>query len=480
MQARSGCKVQIQKEHELEPGQTDRIITLQAVKQESIDECRGIIEGMVQDRVQAAGGSSNNRSSFKSGGGDNGGNYYGSGGAGIGAGGGGGGGGNSGGRTDNTETKVQEALAEGHKLVKVEVPDADVGLIIGKGGATIKQIQSSTGSCVQIPKAANADNASVRTISITCPTQEGAEAAKTQVVNIIQNKITNNNNHSGQGNNSNYNNMQSTGPPAASVQVAVPNKDVGLCIGRQGCVIRQLQGKTNTKIDIPPQPVGNVRVITVTGPSQEACELAKTYIERIINEQSTSSIMPGSYQNNNNQSYQQRPVGGPGVGGGHHYQNQHRNNNNNNNNNSGMYGNQNSAQSNDPAWQAYHAAQALANKQQQEQQQAAYVAASAASAAPASDAYYEQFHRYAYYYGEEAARQYYGTWSPPIGTPNPYGINPAGITAAPAASESGAPPNGTATMAQAQAQPAVSANNIEVRDSSVRKVSNLPAWMTKS
>jgi far upstream element-binding protein len=48
MQARSGCKVQIQKEHELQPGQTNRIITLQATAQESIDECRGMIESMVQ------------------------------------------------------------------------------------------------------------------------------------------------------------------------------------------------------------------------------------------------------------------------------------------------------------------------------------------------------------------------------------------------------------------------------------------------
>mmetsp|Transcript_35944 Transcript_35944/g.40044 ORF Transcript_35944/g.40044 Transcript_35944/m.40044 type:complete len:395 (+) Transcript_35944:119-1303(+) len=160
---------------------------------------------------------------------------------------------------------------------------------------------------------------------------------------------------------------------------------------------------------------------------------------------------------------------GGGGGGHHHYRNQHHHNNTS----GGMYANQNSAQSNDPAWQAYHAAQALANKQHEEllQQQAA------ASAAPASDAYYEQFHRYAYYYGEKAAREYYDSWSPPVGTINPYGSNPAGITAPPT-SESG--PSVTVAQAQSQSQAAVSANNIEVRDSSARKVSNLPAWMTKS
>lgn len=48
MQARSGCKVQIQKEHELQPGQTNRTITLQATAQESIDQCREMIDSMVQ------------------------------------------------------------------------------------------------------------------------------------------------------------------------------------------------------------------------------------------------------------------------------------------------------------------------------------------------------------------------------------------------------------------------------------------------
>ena len=462
MQARSGCKVQIQKENELQPGQTERVITLQAVRQESIDECREIIESMVRDRVRAAGGSGAHRPPNGGGGGD----HYGRGGA---------GGGGGGGRTDNTEAKVQEALAEGHKLVKVEVPDADVGLIIGKGGTTIKFIQETTGSSVQIPHSADTDNPSVRSISITCPTEGGAESAKLQILNIIKNKPVNNH----RGTNNSYNNG-GMNKAAASVQVVIPNKDVGLCIGRQGCVIKQLQGKTNTRIDIPqfPPPGQDVRVIKVTGPTQEACELAKTYIERIVNEQSATSVMMGTQPyNNNNNNYQSHSNnshhrhGGGGVG----YQNQNQYHNQQNfNNSNGNGGDQNSAQSNDPAWQAYYAAQAIANnKQQQQQQQQA-----AAAAAPASDAYYEQFHRYAYYYGEEPARQYYGTWSPPVGTPNPYGVNPNGVTAPPAA-ESGAnapPASAPATTAQ---QAAVSTNAAPVRDSSVRRVSNLPAWMTK-
>jgi far upstream element-binding protein len=158
LQAKSGCKMQIQKEMDLKPGATERIITLQAASQASIDDCRQMIQKMVDERVRAAGGH-------------------------VGGGGGSGGGGVKDGR-------VADALAHGHSLVKMDVPDADVGLIIGKGGSTIKGIQESTGSQVQIPAVGNPDNPSVRTISITCPTQEGAESAKSQIQNVLNSKPT--------------------------------------------------------------------------------------------------------------------------------------------------------------------------------------------------------------------------------------------------------------------------------------------------
>ena len=94
----------------------------------------------------------------------------------------------------------------------------------------------------------------------------------------------------------------------------------------------------------------------------------------------------------------------------------------------------------------------------------------AAGQQPAHDAYYDVFWQYAGYYGEEAARKHYGAWSPPVGTPNPTG--------------GGGAPNATAP--QPASAPAVQATQEQISqaqasttDSSVRKVSNLPAWMTK-
>lgn len=393
MQARSGCKVQIQKEHELVPGQTNRVITLQAATQESIDQCREMIESMVEDRIRAAGGSNSSM-----------------------------------GGSASKDVKVQEALAAGHALVQVDVPDADVGLIIGKAGSTIKAIQDQTGAQVQIPPSGFSEKQDVRTVSITHPTEEGANMAKSRIEDLLNSKPSF----------SQQQERRATTGAQVTVQVMIPDRDVGLCIGRSGCVIKEMQQKTGTRIQIPSQPTPGQahRIATVTG-TQEGCNQVQGLIERIVNEQSSACVMTGAPVQQN------------------YYQQQYQGASNNH---------QNSAE-----WQAYYAAQAVAQQQQAP-------AAAAPAPATAADAYYEQFFRYAYYYGEPAARQYYGAWSPPEGTPNPYGVNPSGITAAPVA----AAPAPAATPVPSQAPPQASHHDhAPTRDTSVRKVSNLPAWMTQ-
>ena len=92
MQALTGCKVQIQKEHELQPGQTFRVITLSAATEEAVEECEQLIQETVQERT----------------------NYHQ-----RGAGGGGG---------------SFAAAPSAGVSVEMDVPDADIGLIIGKMG----------------------------------------------------------------------------------------------------------------------------------------------------------------------------------------------------------------------------------------------------------------------------------------------------------------------------------------------------------
>jgi len=274
-----------------------------------------------------------------------------------------------------------------------------------------------------------------------------------------------------------------------------------MCIGRQGCVIREMQNKTNTKIQIPSQsmPGQEYRYATVSGPA-DGCNEVKLMIERIVLEQSSQSVMSGAAyqaqdQYGGGQYGGQQQYGGYGqqqYGGQQDY-------------GGGAYGQQQQQaggqQDYSAEWAAYYAAQAAQGGGGAATGQTAATPAPAPAAstpAPASapsnadgqqaaDAYYEQFFRYAYYYGEDAARKYYGAWSPPVGTPNPYGENPAGITPAPAAdaNASAAPSASTASPAPAPQQhaPAPAAPTdpaARPRETSQRRgVSNLPAWMTK-
>jgi far upstream element-binding protein len=443
MQQRTGCKVQIQKEHEMAPGQTQRVITLTASSKQAIDECRGIIENMVTDRIRETGSMASSTMSAPSGG-------------------------------NTQQHKLNEAISAGHALVTIAVPDGDVGLIIGRGGMTIRNIQDRSGANIQIPQVADADNPATRTVSITHPHVEGANVAKQLIEEMLATKTQNN--QSG---------------PYTSIQVAIPDKDVGMCIGRSGCVIREMQNKTGTQIQIPSQaqPGQEYRYATVSGPA-EGCNQVKQMIERISLEQSSQSVMSGA-------AYQAHDQYGGGQQYGGYGQEQYGQQQY-----GGAYGQQPYAaggqQDYSAEWAAYYAAQAAAGGGAATGQAAAAAtpapaASTQTGAAPSAsgdgqqgaDAYYEQFFRYAYYYGEAAAREYYKTWSPPVGTPNPYGENPAGITPAPAADSNTtaqpAPAPATASQpAPAQAPAASSEAASQARETSQRRgVSNLPAWMTQ-
>jgi far upstream element-binding protein len=184
MQARSGCKIQIQKENEMTPGQTQRVITLTATTKESIDSCRGMIEAMVQDRIRTTNSSVSMASAMSTPGGGG-----------------------------TQAAKLQEAIVAGHQLVTVIVPDGDVGLIIGRSGTTIRDIQDRSGANIQIPQQGDADNPTVRTVSITHPHLEGAQAAKQMIEQLLASKS-----------------QQSSFAPHTSLQVMVRDMFMGFFV----------------------------------------------------------------------------------------------------------------------------------------------------------------------------------------------------------------------------------------------------------
>lgn len=187
IQAQTGARLQIQRETELQPGQTHREISISAPDEGAAEECKRFIENIVADKTRQMGGGS----------------------------GGGGGGGFGGPARDKDAARVQEAVAAGHEHVVVKVPDADVGLVIGKAGATIKSLQDRSGASIQVLP--NSDSDGMRTVNVTHPHPDGARQAKAMIEDILQSKAQK---------------FQDPGQQT-TVQVMIPDSDVGLCIGRQ-------------------------------------------------------------------------------------------------------------------------------------------------------------------------------------------------------------------------------------------------------
>lgn len=156
MQRRTGCRVQIQKEHEMAPGTAQRVITLTASTAEAIASCRAIIESMVQERMSASMASSGAAAAVGLG-------------SSLAAAG-------PGNNAASQMAQLQKALSEGQAHVTVQVPDADVGLIIGKGGMQIRNIQEKSGANIQIPQVADANNPLVRTVTSPTPTRRGGSS----------------------------------------------------------------------------------------------------------------------------------------------------------------------------------------------------------------------------------------------------------------------------------------------------------------
>lgn len=65
------------------------------------------------------------------------------------------------------------------------IPDDKVGLVIGKGGGTIKGVQGRTGANIQIPGEADANDRTKRTIVISAGTKDAADRAMAEVQNIL-------------------------------------------------------------------------------------------------------------------------------------------------------------------------------------------------------------------------------------------------------------------------------------------------------
>ena len=180
--------------------------------------------------------------------------------------------------------------AAGVQSIVIEVPNDKVGLVIGKGGCTIKELEQRSGARVQItPDSAWSGRSDPRPIKLEGNQQQldWVKQLVAEKVNVAVESLASNQSFPGAPGTTSH--TAAPGQPLVAaplpggqgVVINVPNDSVGLVIGKQGATIKSIEMQTGIKIQISKEcPAGtpNMRPITLLGPPNTV-EHAKALIQ---------------------------------------------------------------------------------------------------------------------------------------------------------------------------------------------------------
>ncbi|XP_070177451.1 far upstream element-binding protein 1-like isoform X4 [Littorina saxatilis] len=211
LQAESGCKVQIAPDS---GGMPDRPCTLTG-SPHSISICKSLM----QQIIDRAGNSPHGMD-------------------GMGGGGGGGGG----------------PMVEGNSVVEMSIPGTKVGLIIGKGGETIRQLQERANVKMVMIQDSNAPTAQDKPLRITGEPGK-CQRAKEMVLELLAEKDMQGGpgGGGGMGTFNNFDGMGHGGGGPGGMEIPVPRQAVGLVIGKGGEMIKKIQTETGAKVQFKPE-----------------------------------------------------------------------------------------------------------------------------------------------------------------------------------------------------------------------------------
>ncbi|KAL3844226.1 hypothetical protein ACJIZ3_001629 [Penstemon smallii] len=185
---------------------------------------------------------------------------------------------------------------------KIEIPNGRVGVIIGKGGETIKYLQLQSGAKIQVTRDMDADpNSATRGVELMGTPDQVAKAE--QLISEVLNEAE-------AGGSAGLGSRRAIGQPSGAEQfvMSVPNNKVGLVIGKGGETIKNMQARTGARIQViplhlPPGDMSKERTVQIDGTSEQI-ESAKELVNEVISEnRMRNSSMSGGYPQ---QSYQVR------------------------------------------------------------------------------------------------------------------------------------------------------------------------------
>ncbi|KAM0946455.1 putative K domain-containing protein [Dioscorea sansibarensis] len=165
---------------------------------------------------------------------------------------------------------------------KIEVPSNKVGVLIGKSGETIKNLQINSGAKIQITRDADADpRSATRPVELIGKLEDINRAERLIKAVIAEADAGGSPSLVARG-------FDTTQTGAEQVEIQVPNEKVGLVIGKGGETIKNLQTKSGARIQLIPQhlPEGDLskeRTVRVTG-NKRQIEVAKELIKDVLNQ----------------------------------------------------------------------------------------------------------------------------------------------------------------------------------------------------
>nr|XP_054769541.1 far upstream element-binding protein 1-like [Lytechinus pictus] len=166
--------------------------------------------------------------------------------------------------------KTSQNEAEGNTTVEMLIPPTKVGLVIGKGGEMIKQLQDRSGVRMVMIQDGPVNTGMSKPLRMTGDPQK-IEEAKRMVSEVMENAK---NNESG----GDFYRADS------ETEVVVPKHAVGMVIGRKGEMIKRIQEQTGARVQFKEDGGRDApkRTALIKG-SQESVQRAETMVREMVN-----------------------------------------------------------------------------------------------------------------------------------------------------------------------------------------------------
>ncbi|TKY74916.1 Far upstream element-binding protein 1 [Spatholobus suberectus] len=185
---------------------------------------------------------------------------------------------------------------------KIDIPNGRVGVIIGKGGETIKYLQLQSGAKIQVTRDMDADPNSLNRMVELMGTPEAIASAEKLISEVLA---------EAESGGSGIVARRLTGQAGSDEFVMqIPNNKVGLIIGKGGETIKNMQASTGARIQViplhlPPGDPSTERTLKIDG-TPEQIESAKQLVNQVISGENRlrNPAMSGGYPQ---QGYQSRP-----------------------------------------------------------------------------------------------------------------------------------------------------------------------------